>query len=99
EGVGQQLNRSPGLAVLSGEWKLLLDPDRHCFELYHLRAHDDCELHSQHEVYPHVAEALAESALAWQRTLPGDRVAVGGGVSGYRWPRPLVVTEEHVLHD
>ncbi|MEM1331801.1 MAG: sulfatase-like hydrolase/transferase, partial [Planctomycetota bacterium] len=70
EGVGQQLNRSPGLAVLSGEWKLLFAPDRQVFELYHLRERDDCELHSQHEVYPDVVEALAESALAWRETLP-----------------------------
>ncbi len=61
--------RSPTLAVLDGEWKLLVNADGTGAELYDL-ATDPAEADDRAGAEPDTARRLKEAALAWRRSLP-----------------------------
>ncbi len=66
--IGHAVNRSPGLAIREGDWKLLLNPDRSRVELYAVR-NDPTELDNRAREHPEIVERLAAQALAWRARL------------------------------
>lgn len=86
--VGHVLHRSPMLAIRSGKWKLLMNPDGARVELYDIPA-DPSELHNRADDYPQVVQMLSEQLLAWQKTLPPGHIDSWAGSNEYPWPQPL----------
>lgn len=78
-------NRSPMLAVRDGNWKLLLNPDRSRVELYDI-CQDPGEQNNLADRHPEIVARLAETAIAWQQTLPPGRVEASAGKNDYPWP-------------
>jgi arylsulfatase A-like enzyme len=64
-----QRDRSPRLAVLEGDWKLMINPDGGGAELYDIAA-DPREQHNLAADEPEVARRLGERVVAWRRSLP-----------------------------
>jgi arylsulfatase A-like enzyme len=62
-------DRSPNVAVLDGDWKLLLNADGTAAELYNL-AVDPKETENRARDNPAIAKRLATLALEWRRALP-----------------------------
>lgn len=62
-------DRSPTLAVLDGDWKLLVDADGERPELYDLRS-DPAESENRAEDLPAIRDRLREAALGWRGSLP-----------------------------
>ena len=62
-------DRSPNLAVLDGDWKMLVNDDGQGSELYHL-ADDPKEARSRIADEPIVARRLREAVLNWRKSLP-----------------------------
>ena len=69
DGVGPCINRSPMLAIRSGPWKLLLNPDGSRIELYDI-PRQPMELHSQADRHPAIVRNLTDEVLQWQASLP-----------------------------
>jgi arylsulfatase A-like enzyme len=62
-------NRSPNLATLDGNWKLLINADGMGLELYDL-ARDPLETTNRATEEPKVAARLKEEVLRWRKSLP-----------------------------
>ncbi len=62
-------DRSPNLAVLDGDWKLLVNDDGRGPELYHL-ASDPKEARNRIADEPIVARRLLDVVLNWRKSLP-----------------------------
>ena len=62
-------DRSPNLAVLDGDWKLLVNDDGHGPELYHL-ADDPKEARNRVADEPVRARRLLDAVLNWRKSLP-----------------------------
>ena len=62
-------DRSPNVAVLDGDWKLIVNADGTGVELYDLAA-DPKEARNLADDKPAVSEPLKEAALAWRKALP-----------------------------
>jgi arylsulfatase A-like enzyme len=62
-------NRSPNLAILDGNWKLLVNADGSGTELYDL-ARDPREAVNRASEEPALAARLREDLLRWRRSLP-----------------------------
>jgi N-acetylgalactosamine-6-sulfatase len=84
--AGHALNQSPILAILDGEWKLLMNPDRSRVELYDI-PRDPSQLNNLASARPETVARLSEKALAWQKTLPAGPLDPGAGTNTYRWPK------------
>ena len=84
--AGYAVHHSPILSVRDGRWKLLLNPDRSRVELYDMSL-DRMELNNLAAQHPDVVERLAESALAWQSTLPPGPILRRAGQVDYGWPQ------------
>lgn len=84
---GPTVDRSPSLAIRSGPWKLLMNPDESRVELYDV-PRDPTELHELSAGQPELVQRLARELLAWRATLPAGKVAPDAGGNGYPWPRP-----------
>ena len=82
---GHVLDKSPMLAVRSGRWKLLMNPDRSRVELYDIPA-DPSEMTNLASREPETARRLASQLLAWHETLPTGPVDPAAGKAGYPWP-------------
>ena len=82
---GDTMHRSPMLATRSGDWKLLMNPDRGRVELYDI-PRDSLEVNNQAAARPDVAERLAGPLLAWQKTLPQGPLHPQAGRNDYPWP-------------
>jgi arylsulfatase A-like enzyme len=61
--------RSPNVAVLDGDWKLLVNADGAGAELYDLAA-DPNETRNRAADRPEVAAKLKDQALAWRKSVP-----------------------------
>jgi N-acetylgalactosamine-6-sulfatase len=85
---GHVLDQSPMLAVRSGKWKLLMNPDRSRVELYDVPA-DPSEMTNLAQAQPAIVKKLSAELLAWQQTLPKGHVDPQAGRSGYPWPKPM----------
>jgi len=62
-------DRSPNVAILDGDWKLLVNADGSGSELYDL-GRDPQERQDRAAEEPDRARSLAEAALAWRRSMP-----------------------------
>ena len=62
-------NRSPGLAMLDGDWKILANLDGSGTELYDL-AHDPREAVNLATERPEEAARLQDALLRWRKSLP-----------------------------
>jgi arylsulfatase A-like enzyme len=62
-------DRSPNVAVLDGNWKLLVNDDGTGAELYDLAA-DPKEATNRAGDEPGVARRLTDAALTWRKSLP-----------------------------
>lgn len=60
---------SPHLAIMEGNWKLLINPDGSGAQLYDL-SRDPKETQNLASFHPEQAKRLSESLLAWRRSLP-----------------------------
>lgn len=66
-------DRSPRLAVRSGEWKLLMDADGSKTELYNV-VRDRAETNNLQASEPGVVQELSSKLLAWWKSLPKLKV-------------------------
>ena len=82
---GHVLDKSPMLAIRSGRWKLLMNPDRSRLELYDIPK-DPTEMDNLASLEPEVVQRLSEQVLAWQKTLPPGPVDPSAGRAQYPWP-------------
>jgi hypothetical protein len=62
-------DRSPNLAVLDGDWKMLVNDDGRGPELYHL-ADDPKEARNRITDEPIVARRLQGAVLNWRKSMP-----------------------------
>ncbi len=62
-------NRSPNLAVVEGNWKLLVNADGSGVELYDL-ASDPREATNRATEQPELADRLKGEVLRWRKSLP-----------------------------
>jgi N-acetylgalactosamine-6-sulfatase len=79
------IDRSPRLAIRSGQWKLLLNPALSRVELYDVVA-DPMEVDNRANLEPDVVSQLSAEALSWQATLPPGPVFDEAGTNDYPWP-------------
>lgn len=77
---------APMLAIRSGNWKLLLNPDWSRVELYDVVA-DPKESDNLANEYPDVVNILSTEALVWQASLPPGPYANDAGSDEYNWPQ------------
>jgi N-acetylgalactosamine-6-sulfatase len=86
-GQGSQptIERSPLLAMRSGPWKLLLNPDGSRVELYDVVA-DPGESDNLAGQRKKLVQFLSAEALAWQATLPPGPFSNDAGDNFYPWP-------------
>jgi arylsulfatase A-like enzyme len=62
-------DRSPNVAILDGDWKLLIQDDGSGAELYDLST-DPEERFNRAEAHPDVTRRLSDAALEWRRAMP-----------------------------
>ena len=62
-------DRSPNVAILEGDWKLLVRDDGSGPELYDLST-DPEERYNRAEAHPDLARRLSDAALEWRRAMP-----------------------------
>lgn len=82
---GHVLDKSPMLAIRSGRWKLLMNPDRSRLELYDI-PNDPSEVNNLASREPRLVQRLATLLLGWQETLPPGPVDPAAGRAQYAWP-------------
>jgi arylsulfatase A-like enzyme len=73
------------LAIRSGQWKLLLNPDLSRVELYDVVT-DPTEVNNLANVHPEIVSQLSDQALSWQATLPPGPYSDDAGSNEYPWP-------------
>lgn len=78
--------RAPMLAMRSGPWKLLMNPDWSRVELYDVVI-DPSEVDNLADGYPNIVKALSASLLDWSDSLPDGPVAADAGSNEYPWPK------------
>ena len=85
---GREMMVSPQLAVLEGDWKLLINPDRSRVELYNLRE-DLSETENRARYEQDMVEALSARLLQWWETeVPSPKKAPPfAGQPQWRMPR------------
>jgi arylsulfatase A-like enzyme len=66
---GLERDRSPNLAIRSGNWKLLMNDDRSRIELYDLNRSDKEETNVAVE-HKNIARDLSTRLMAWRKSLP-----------------------------
>ena len=82
---GHVLDKSPMLAIRSGRWKLLMNPDRSRIELYDV-PNDPSEIDNLASHERNIVRRLSRQLLAWQKTLPPGPVDPAAGRAQYAWP-------------
>ena len=73
------------LAIRSGPWKLLLNPDLDRVELYDVVT-DPTEVDNLAAVKPLIVSFLSDELLTWRATLPPGPVSENAGSNDYPWP-------------
>ena len=85
--AGHTFNKSPGLALRSGKWKFLMNPDGSRKELYDFKADPQCmEVDNLADQYPEEVARFSEILLNFKASIPqGNPTEVSG--SNY-YPMP-----------
>lgn len=83
--AGEIYHHSPMLAILEGDFKLLINPDRSRTELYDI-PRDPTQIANIAEKNPELVSRLSEQVLAWHQTLPTGPTDAGAGQASYAWP-------------
>jgi arylsulfatase A-like enzyme len=84
--VGHPWTQSPILAVRSGPWKLLVNPDGSRVELYSI-SQDPGETDNVADEHSDVVADLRAQVLAWQKSLPPGPYDKRAGSNAYPWPK------------
>jgi len=82
---GHVLHKSPRVAIIDNEWKLLLNPDKSRLELYHI-PNDPSELTNLAAAFPALTKRLCKQAMSWYNSLPDAYVHPDAGKCDYAWP-------------
>jgi N-acetylgalactosamine-6-sulfatase len=82
---GHPLNRPPMLAVRSGDFKLLMNPDGSRVELYNI-IEDPSELQNLAYSLPEMVKNLSAKLLNWNETLPVSPIHPSAGKNNWNWP-------------
>ncbi len=82
---GEYIDRSPSLAMMQGDWKLLMNPDQSRIELYNL-IENPSELNNQATQNPSVLKPMKEELLSWFSTIPPGPYSESAGQNTYPWP-------------
>jgi N-acetylgalactosamine-6-sulfatase len=85
---GRDIQVSPSLAILDGDWKLLMNPDRSRVELYNL-GEDINETENRARYETEIVERLATELMDWWNTeVPSPKRAPAyAGHPGWRMPK------------
>jgi N-acetylgalactosamine-6-sulfatase len=83
---GHLIDKSPGLAIREGNWKLLINHNGTRLELYDIEA-DPMELNNVAALHKDVCTRLSGTLLAWQKTLPPGGLVKDAGNIDYPWPK------------
>lgn len=83
--LGHPINKSPMLAIMRQNWKLLANPYGDRIELYDIPV-DPMEVDNRAAEHPQVARQLLDELIAWQATLPPGPVDENAGSNSYPWP-------------
>ncbi|NQU43386.1 sulfatase-like hydrolase/transferase [bacterium] len=83
---GHVVHRSPRLAIRSGNWKLVLNPQKDRVELYDI-PNDPTELSNLAKDNPEVVERLSAKVIEWHKTLPPGPTADVCGSNFYPMPQ------------
>lgn len=81
--------QSPILAVRSGKWKLLMNPDRSRVELYNI-PQDPSELNNLVHKELEITKELSAKVLKWSKSLQPGFVHPLAGKIHYLWPQKAV---------
>jgi len=85
---GYTFNKSPGLALRSGKWKFLMNPDGSRKELYDFEADPQCmELDNVAERYPDEVERFSKILREFKASIPKGVPSVSSGRNDYPMPR------------
>lgn len=83
---GHVSNICPRLAMRSGDWKYLMNPDGSRKELYNIKK-DPMEIDNLASENANLVESFSVELLNWYKTLPvGDYVHPRAGNNQYPWP-------------
>lgn len=83
---GHKMNVSPRLAMRSGNWKYLMNPDGSRKELYQI-VKDPMEIDNLANENPELVESFSEILMNWYKTIPaGEYVDKTAGINQYPWP-------------
>ncbi len=86
--AGHTSNKSPSLAMRSGKWKFLMNPDGSRKELYDFEADPQCmELDNVADRYPEEVKRFSKMLLEFKASIPQGVQQQGGGSNVY--PMPL----------
>ena len=86
---GHTFNKSPGLALRSGKWKFLMNPDGSRKELYDFEADPQCmELDNLADQYPDLVKRFTQMLLEFKASIPQGVPNEESGTIYYPMPRP-----------
>ena len=85
--AGHTFNKSPGLALRSGKWKLLMNPDGSRKELYDFEADPQCmELDNVADRYPDAVKRFSKMLREFKASIPQGVPKGGSGSNVYPMP-------------
>ena len=85
---GHTFNKSPGLALRSGKWKFLMNPDGSRKELYDFEADPQCmELDNLADRYPDLVEQFSKILLEFKTSIPQGVPTEVSGTNYYPMPK------------
>jgi len=85
--AGHSFNKSPGLALRSGKWKFLMNPDGTRKELYDFEADPQCmELDNMADQYPELVAKYSKILLEFKASIPQGVPLNNSGLNYYPMP-------------
>jgi N-acetylgalactosamine-6-sulfatase len=86
--AGHTSNKSPGLALRSGKWKFLMNPDGSRKELYDFKADPQCmEVDNLADLYPEEVARFSEILLKFKASIPQGNPTEVSGSNYYPMPK------------
>jgi N-acetylgalactosamine-6-sulfatase len=86
--AGHPFNKSPGLALRSGKWKFLMNPDGSRKELYDFEADpQDMETDNLADAYPEVVDRFTRILLEYKASIPRGVSIESSGLNYYPMPK------------